>query len=86
MCCIAILNKQKCLFSKRVDRKVKQVLSESCYQWERGEHKERVKQGEHGGNIMYTYTKMEKKRPVDTILRREREEIKESDGGGGAVN
>jgi hypothetical protein len=29
-----MLNKQKCLFSKTKDRKVKQVLSEGWHQWE----------------------------------------------------
>jgi hypothetical protein len=35
------------------DRKIKQVLSGDWYQWERREYKERVKEDEHGGKIMY---------------------------------
>jgi hypothetical protein len=31
------------------DRKVKQVLSGSGYQWERGRHKERVKEDQYDG-------------------------------------
>jgi hypothetical protein len=31
---VAILSKQKCLFSKTEDRKVKQVLSGGWHQWE----------------------------------------------------
>jgi hypothetical protein len=40
--CIAILTKQKCLFSKMENRKVKQVLSGGWYQWEGGKYKERI--------------------------------------------
>jgi hypothetical protein len=36
-----MLNKQKCLFSKAKDRKVKQVLPEAWYQWEGGHRKGR---------------------------------------------
>jgi hypothetical protein len=36
---MAILNKQKCLFSK-MDKKVKQVLPVGWYQWEGEEYKE----------------------------------------------
>jgi hypothetical protein len=43
--CIAILNKQKCLFSKVEDWKVKLVLSGGWYQWEGGGYKERVNEG-----------------------------------------
>jgi hypothetical protein len=39
---IDILNKQKCLFSKTENRKVKQVLSGGWYQCEGGGYKERV--------------------------------------------
>jgi hypothetical protein len=30
------------------------------YQWEEGGYRERVKEGEYGGNIMYLYMKMKK--------------------------
>jgi hypothetical protein len=33
-------------------------------------HKERVKAGEHGGIISNSWTKMEKTRPAETVLRR----------------
>jgi hypothetical protein len=36
------LNKQKCLFSKTENRKVKQVPSGGWYQWEEGGYKEKV--------------------------------------------
>jgi hypothetical protein len=42
------------------DRKVKQVLSGVWYHWEWGGHKERMKEGEYGSNIMYSCMKMEK--------------------------
>jgi hypothetical protein len=42
------------------NRKVKQVLSGGWYQWEGGGHKERVKEGGCGENIVYLYMKMEK--------------------------
>jgi hypothetical protein len=45
---VAILNKQKCLFSKTEDRKVNQVLTGGWHSG-RGGYKERVKEGEHGG-------------------------------------
>jgi hypothetical protein len=38
---MAILNKQKFLFSKMKYRNVKQVLSGGWYQWEEGGYKER---------------------------------------------
>jgi hypothetical protein len=41
------------------DRKVKQILSGDCYQWEKEGYKERVKDGEYGRN-MYLCMKMEK--------------------------
>jgi hypothetical protein len=37
------------------DRKEKQVLSGDRHQWEGEIHKERVKESEYGGNIMYSY-------------------------------
>jgi hypothetical protein len=40
-------------------RKEKQVLSQGWHQWERGGHKERVKEGEYGRSIMYSCMKME---------------------------
>jgi chitinase len=42
------------------DRKVKQVLFGGWHQWEEGGHKERVKEGEYGRNIMYSCMKMKK--------------------------
>jgi hypothetical protein len=50
-------NKQKCLFPKMKDRKVKQILAGSWYQWEGGGYKERVKEGEWW-NIMYSLWKL----------------------------
>jgi hypothetical protein len=47
--CIAILFKQKCLFSKMENRQVKQVLCRGLGTSGRGGHKERVKEGECGG-------------------------------------
>jgi hypothetical protein len=41
------------------DGKVKQVLTGNEYQWEREEHKERMKEGEHGGCILYSCMKIE---------------------------
>jgi hypothetical protein len=58
--CIAILYKQKCLFSKTEDGKVKQVPSGSWHQWEGRGYKERVQEGECGRNIMYSCMKIEK--------------------------
>jgi hypothetical protein len=40
--CIAILNRQKCLFSKMENRKIKQVLSGGWCQWEGRGYKEKV--------------------------------------------
>jgi hypothetical protein len=40
-------------------RKVKQVLSVSRYQWEGGALKERVKEGEYEGYVLYTCVKIE---------------------------
>jgi hypothetical protein len=57
--CIAILNKNV-FFSKNKDRKVKQVLSGSWFQWEGGVYKEKVKEGEYGRNT-YSCMKMEKR-------------------------
>jgi hypothetical protein len=54
---IAILYKQKCLFSKTRNRKVKKTVSGGWYQWEGGGYKERVKEGENSGNIMYSCMK-----------------------------
>jgi hypothetical protein len=42
------------------NRKVKQVLSGGWYQWKKEKYKERVKEGECSGNIIYTYMKIEK--------------------------
>jgi hypothetical protein len=42
------------------DRKVKQVLFGGWYQWEGGGYKGRVKEGECGGNIMYSCMKIQK--------------------------
>jgi hypothetical protein len=47
-------------FKKMEDRKVKQVLSGGWYQWQRGGHKERGKESEYHGTLMYSCMKMEK--------------------------
>jgi hypothetical protein len=47
-------------FSKLVNRNIKQVLSGGWYQWEGRGRKERVKEGECGGNIVNTCMKTEK--------------------------
>jgi hypothetical protein len=57
--CVAILNKQKCLFSKTDDKEVKQVLSGGWYQRER-EDIRKGGEGKCGGNTIYSCTKMEK--------------------------
>jgi hypothetical protein len=42
------------------DRKVKQVLSRGRFQWEApGGHKKMVKEGNDGGNILYSCMKIE---------------------------
>jgi hypothetical protein len=46
-------------FKKLKVRKVKQVLSVSRYQWEGGALKERVKEGEYEGYVLYTCVKIE---------------------------
>jgi hypothetical protein len=52
------------------DRKRKHVLSGGWYtQWEMGEYKERVKEAECSGNIIYLCVKNGKMRAVDTIVR-----------------
>jgi hypothetical protein len=49
--CIAVLNKQKCLFSKMENRKIKQFLSGGWHQWRQGRKiKEKGVGGEYGGN------------------------------------
>jgi hypothetical protein len=56
---VAILNKQKCPFSKMENRKV----NRSCLGLvpERGRRIEgKGERGEYGGNTMYSYMKMEK--------------------------
>jgi hypothetical protein len=58
--CVATLNKQKCLFSKLEDRKVKQVLSGGVVPVGGGGHKERMEEGDCGEKSMYSCTKMEK--------------------------
>jgi hypothetical protein len=40
-------------------RKVKQVFSGGGYQWEEGRHKERVKDGQYGGCILYSCMEIE---------------------------
>jgi hypothetical protein len=75
-----ILNKQKCLFPKTADRKVKQALSGNWSQWERGGDKERVKEEEYV-EIFCTHLRKLKMRPVETILRMGGG-IKDHDGGG----
>jgi hypothetical protein len=48
-------------------------------QWERGRYR-RYKEGECGGNVMYSCIKLEKMRPAETRMRGGG--IKENDGGG----
>jgi hypothetical protein len=43
------------------DRKVKQVLSGGGYQWGRGGGMKRVKEGEYGGCVLYSYMKIEQR-------------------------
>jgi hypothetical protein len=50
--CRAILNKQKYLFSKMENIRVKQVLSGGWYQWEGRGYKERAEEVECSGNIL----------------------------------
>jgi hypothetical protein len=50
--CIAILNKQKCRFSKTENRNVNQVLPGGLVSVGGGGYKEREKEGECGGNIL----------------------------------
>jgi hypothetical protein len=40
-------------FFKMEERTVKQILSWGWYQWEGVKYKERMKEGEYGGNILY---------------------------------
>jgi hypothetical protein len=49
---VGFLNKQKCLFSKTKDWKVKWIFSEGWCQWEVGGYREGVEDSEYGGNIM----------------------------------
>jgi hypothetical protein len=51
------------------------------YQWEAGGYTKRVKEGEYGENIMYTYVNG-KMRPVEIISGIREEGIKENCGGG----
>jgi hypothetical protein len=56
--CIAILNKQKCLFFPKTEgRKLKQFWSEGSVAVGGGGRKERVYEGECGGNIVYSCRK-----------------------------
>jgi hypothetical protein len=61
------------------DKKIKHVLSGDWYQWEGGGYKERVKEGEYNGNIMYSCMKMEKQHLLK--LFQQGGGIKENDGG-----
>jgi hypothetical protein len=54
------LNKQKHLYSKTENRKLKQVPSGYWYQWEGAGYKERAKEAKSGGNAIYLCMKMEK--------------------------
>jgi hypothetical protein len=54
-------------------REVKQVLSGDGYQWEGGEHKERVKEGEYGASIIFMYENRIMK-PAEIFLRERRME------------
>jgi hypothetical protein len=56
----SILNKQNRLFFKNREKEGKTGFSGGWYQWERGRYKERVKEAECSGNIMYSCMKMKK--------------------------
>jgi hypothetical protein len=47
-------------FFKNEVQKVKWVQSGGWYQWEWGEYREGVKEGDYGRNTMYSCMKMEK--------------------------
>jgi hypothetical protein len=56
--CIDILKSKNVFFSEAEDRNINQVLSVVWYQWE-GVCKERIYEGEYGGNLMYSCMKIE---------------------------
>jgi hypothetical protein len=66
---------------KLKDRKAEWVLSR--YQWERGEHKERVKEGKYGECILYSCTKLNNRiiKPVVIVLRKWGRGIRKNNGG-----
>jgi hypothetical protein len=41
------------------DKRIKQIFSRGGYQWEKGEHKERVNEGDYGDCILYSYMNIE---------------------------
>jgi hypothetical protein len=49
--------------------KVKQFLSRERCQWEKGSHKERVKEGKYGRSSLYSCMKMNTLKPVEIVLR-----------------
>jgi hypothetical protein len=55
-------------FTKMRDIKVKQVFFECGYQWDCGGLKERVKEGEDGGYILYSYMKNRIMKTIETVL------------------
>jgi hypothetical protein len=57
---MCIYLKQRCLFSKTKDKKVKRVLSGDWCQWEWAKYRKREKISEYGENIMVLYMNMEK--------------------------
>jgi hypothetical protein len=58
--CRAILNKQKYLFFKNREQEGKTGPVWGWYQWEEGQYKERMKEAECSGNIMYSRMKVGK--------------------------
>jgi hypothetical protein len=76
--CRAILNKQKCLFSKTENRKVKQVLSGNWYECVGG-YNEMVKKAECSKNILMNE---DEKNGTCWNSSRNGVEMKENDGGG----
>jgi hypothetical protein len=70
------------LFSKTANRKIKYVLSGSWYPWEEVGYKERVKEAEYSGNIMYSCMKMEKWGMLKLFQEWGKGGIKENDAGG----
>jgi hypothetical protein len=59
---------------------VKQVFSGGGYQWDKGRHKEKVKEGEYGSYILYSCMKREDWK-LEIVLRTGRG-IRENERGG----